>query len=246
MSFYAQVYKHKPESQVAAMTPAERVDEWLKERGKHLSDAHTWDPSDKQEELLRKYIYADGIKAASRLTQIFDQFEAKKVKKGLTEMDRRLIDAVDLLRFLDSFSVRLRSGEDGRNAIKALDNAVQRMRTAGYDITGENAVYEERLQREHCLKMAVVELSRASGVNSKDLAIQDTLRLSFDIILSDAELILFSHYLTKHHPDYPGWSTDKLTRDESRLGPGGYPIQVIVLEQPERYRAAYLEFRNRE
>ena len=68
-------YKHKTEAEIAALTPAQRVDEWINEEIHHEK---YWE-TDKQDELIRKYILLDGMKAVPRFTELFDGYDPDEI-----------------------------------------------------------------------------------------------------------------------------------------------------------------------
>src|SRR5215204_1565432 len=111
----AQKYKHKTEAEIAAMTPAQRVDEYVNEEVYHLK---YWE-TDKQTELIRKYVLLDGMKAVPRLTEIIDAYDPTTFPEG--KLDDRYSASYYLLHFEDYSSVRLRSAEEGRRAITAIE-----------------------------------------------------------------------------------------------------------------------------
>jgi hypothetical protein len=81
------------------------------------------------------------------------------------------------------------------------------------------------------------------GVNFTDHSVRDTLWMLYKINLSDAELLEFSNYLVKHHPDYPRWSARYSARDDSNKRDPSLGTLVLIMKQPERYHQAFLEFK---
>lgn len=237
-----QKYKHKSETEIERMTAAERVDEWLNERLYHWSNAHDFDVDDKQNDLIQKYIYLDKLKALPRIIETIDRFDpSRKNKRSIRE---RFDDAIDLLRFIDCFSIRLRASDEGRLAISAIEQSIKRMRAAGFVTGDEKTAREEwKGERHGLLESAEGQLKQTSGINFKDDHIRDTLRYVYKINMSDEELLDFSNFLTARDPEYPSWSTGIWTKDPSKLGPAGYPVQIILLKQPERYYEAYQSFK---
>jgi hypothetical protein len=123
----AQKYKHKSETEIAAMTPAQRVDEWVNEQVHHRFDL-----SDDQGALIRKYVTLDGIKAMPRLIEIIDEYDPTKFREGKGKRGDRFDACSLMLGYIDDFGVRLRSAEEGRRSINALEQSIERMRKAGY------------------------------------------------------------------------------------------------------------------
>jgi len=227
-------YKHKSEAEIAAMTAAERVDEWVNEQVHHRFDV-----LDKQGQLIEKYILPDGINAIPRIIEILNKYDPTSNSGKRGRMGEQFDGAWMLLSDIDNHVIRLRSTEEGRRAIEALEQAIERMRKAGY-----GQPEQDDWTRHGRFESVADRLRFSNGINFKDQDIRDTLRFVYKINMSDAELSEYSQYMTAHYPDYPGWSEGKLTKDESKLGAGGYPVQIILMRKPERYYKAYLEFKN--
>ena len=231
---HAQKYKHKTEAEIAALTPAQRVDEYINEEVYHLK---YWE-TDNHIELIRKYVLLDGMKAVPRITEIIDAYDPTAFREGKGKLDARFGESYYLLHFIDYSSVRLRSTEEGRKAINAVERAIERLRKSKY-VKDPNAKYG----RNDIIKGAQIYLKDWIRVGIKDRDIQNTLRFIYKIRVSDEELAELSDFLAARYPDYPSWSNSKLTKDESELGPAGYPVQIGILQKPERYYEAYLEYK---
>ncbi len=201
----AQKYKHKSEAEIAAMTPAQKVDEWVNEEVHHEK---YWE-TDKQTELIRKYVLLDGMKAVPRLTEIIDEYDPTQFREGKGNLDNRYDVSLELLQFIDNQSVRLRSAEEGRKAIAAIERSIERLRRSKYN-TDPNAEYG----RNDIVKGAESIFKVVKAVNYRDITIQNTLRFIYKIRISDEELAELSDFLVAHYPDYPSWSNSKLTKDE--------------------------------
>src|SRR5436190_7962399 len=63
-------YTHKSEAEIAAMTPAQRVDEYADEQA-----YHKYDYLDQQHELISKYILRDGLKELPRMIEIMNEYD---------------------------------------------------------------------------------------------------------------------------------------------------------------------------
>jgi hypothetical protein len=98
-------YKHKTEAEIARMTPQQRIDEEIKERD------HLTDHADKQDDLIRKYRAGDGVKGASRLIELIDKYEPKRLRNPAGE-------AIMIAGDIDENSVRLRGSPEGRLILK--------------------------------------------------------------------------------------------------------------------------------
>ena len=229
----AQWHRHKSEDKIAQMTPSQRVDEFVNEEVHHRFEF-----SDDQSALIRKYIEKDGLKALPRLIEIINEYDPTRFREGKGKRGDRFDASFLMLGYLDDFSIRLRASDEGKLAINALERAVQRMQKVGYGQPDQ-----DEWEKHGRFDLAVMQVGYFKGVNRKDKDIRSTLRFIHKIKLSDTELFEFSNFLTARYPDYSGWSMGKLVKDENQLGPGGYPVQIIVLNQPERYYASYLEFK---
>ena len=226
-------YKHKSEAEIISLTPAERVDEWVNEEVHH-----EFDLDDRQSDLIRKYVLRDGVKALPRLTEIMDEYDPTHRKH---EREGERFDAcVQMIGFLEFQAVRLRGSEEGRRAMRSLEQAVQHMRAAGFARKDGHAwdwVPDGRLEEaDACLE-------EAKGIALVDRAIKETFRLQYKLVLSDAELLEFSNFLVAHYSDYPSWSEKDFIQDHTQLNQWGNPLQFHVMKKPARYFEAYLEFK---
>lgn len=229
----AQWYRHKSEAKLAQMTPAECVDEWVKEQAHHR-----YDVLDEQGDLIRKYIMLDGTKALPRLVEYIDEYNPSQFRKDTTKQDVNFESCEMMIDWIDNFAVRLRASEEGRLAINALERSVERMRAAGYAEKKDGYDWFNGT-----FKIVADNLAADKGINIRDNDIKDTFRLIYKFELSDTELLELSNYLTAHYPDYPSWSERSGVKDYTRLNEAGNPLWFYVLKKPERYYEAYLEFK---
>ena len=229
----AQTYKHKTEAEIAALTPAQRVDEWVNEVVRHEK---YWE-TDKQDELIKKYLLLDGMKTVPRLTEIIEEYDPTQFPEGKGRRGKRFDAGVEMLYFIDNFSIRLRSAEEGRKAIDALERSIERMRKIGYgkDPNESYARYDRVLDAESKLK-------DAKGTNFTDEDLKETLKVIYKITLTDKELLEFTNFLTVRYPEYPSWSKRKNYVDKEQLNSAGYPLQFYIFVTPERHYKAYSEF----
>lgn len=230
---HAQKYKHKSETEIAQMTPVQRVDEYAEERS-----YHQYDTLDDYFILVDKYIRRDGLKAVPRLTEIIDEYDPPRSSGKRGRKGERFDAAWMLLDSIDGHAVRLRALEEGRRAIDALERSVERMRAAGYGKKDQHG-----WERHGRFNGVVRNIESAKGINSIDDSIRDTFRLEYKIILSDAELIEFSNFLVAKYPEYPSWSETNYFRDYTQLNEAGNPLWVYALKKPERYFEAYTELK---
>jgi hypothetical protein len=228
----ARLQKHKPEAEIINMTPAARVDEWIDEQVRHRFDL-----DDDHSALIRKYVQRDGTKALPRLIEIMDEYDP--AQRNQKRKDERFDAAVLMLSFIDRQAVRLRASEEGRRAIKSLEQGVQRMRAAGFARKDGHAW---EWAPDGRFGLAEIYLKEAVGIGSVDEAIRETFRIKFKLVLSDSELLEFSNFLVAHYPDYPSWSEQDFIKDYTRLNEAGYPFQRHVMKTPGRFYEAYSEF----
>ena len=222
-------YRHKSEAEIAAMTPAQRVDEYADEQA-----YHKYDILDKQNELISKYVRRDGLKALPRMIEIMDDYDPTR-DRGQSGHKGERFDAMSiLLADLDSNIVRLRASPEGRQAMDALGRAIDRMRAAGY---GKKDRHE--WAQHGRFEVATIYLEEAKGINDMDEAIRNTLRHEHKIRLSDAELMKFSKFLVGRHPDYPSWSE----KDFINIDENGKPLPGLVVKNLQPFYEAYLEFK---
>jgi hypothetical protein len=232
---YARAYKHKSESEIAQMTPAQRVDEWVNEQVHHR-----YDVLDRHRDLLRKYITRDGLKALPRMIEIMDGYDPTRFREGKGRRGERFDACWLMLGYIDNYAVRLRGSEEGRRAMEALERAIQRMRAAGYGQEDQN-----EWPQHGRFELAVSYLKRAKSINYTDQAVSDTLRLSYKIMLSDEELLEFSNFLVAYNPEYPSWSEQNYHEDITRVNQPNDPKKpkwVHTMKKPERFYEAYLEY----
>jgi hypothetical protein len=230
---HGQKYKHKSEAEIVGMTPAQRVDEWVNEQVHHR-----YDVLDRHRDLLRRYITADGLKALPRMIEIMDEYDPTRFREGKGRRGERFDACWLMFIYIDRGAVRLRGSEEGRRAMLALDQAIQRMRAAGYGQKGQ-----DEWAKSGRFDLALMYLQEAKGVNETDRAIKDTFRLEHKVLLSDEELLAFSNFLIARDPTYPGWSETNYFRDYTQINEAGYPLWVYTMKKPERFYEAYLEFK---
>ena len=226
-------YKHKSEDQIARMTPAQRVDEYVNE-----DVHHRFDVLDEQSELIFKYVRNDGMKGSTRIIEIMDEYDPTRFREGKGRRGERFDACVMLLSMIDGTVARLRASDEGRQAIAAIERGVERMRRAGYHDRDQVA-----FQQNSRFAYTSSRLQDKKEFNLRDRAIQDTFRLEYKILLSDGELLAFTEFMVASHPEYPGWSETNLIKDPTLKNEAGYPLQCLVLKEPARFHETYLEFK---
>jgi hypothetical protein len=227
-----QAYKHKSEADIARMTPAQRVDEYIKEF------AHRFDLYDLNSDTIEKYILQDGLKVLPRIIEIMDQYDPTKWSGRTHGKGERFEACWVMFNRIDRKGQRLRASPEGRLAIAALERALNRMTAAGYD-------KEDQRERAQHGRFELVKqyIKEARGINQTDEVLQNTFRVIFHIAISDLEFHDFIEFLVSRHPDYPSWSNARFVPDPTRPPRDGRAMEAKVLEKPERFREAYTEFK---
>jgi hypothetical protein len=106
-------------AEIAQMTPAQRVDEWVNEQVHHRFDV-----LDRHRDLLRKYITNDGLKALPRMIEIMDEYDPTRFPEGKGRRGERFDACWLMLNYIDNYAVRLRGSSEGRRAMQALERVV--------------------------------------------------------------------------------------------------------------------------
>jgi hypothetical protein len=225
----APAYKHKSPSEIARMTPAQRVDEWVNEQVRHR-----YDLDDEQSDVIKKYVLRDGPASLPRIIEMIDEYDPARGSGRRGHKGERFDACFQLLGYIDNLSVRLRASEEGRRAMDALERAINRMSAAGFHQDQAGWPKGGRIE------VASITLRQATGINDTDEAIRNTLRLEYKIRLADAELLEFSNFLVARHAEYPGWSERDFifTIDEN-----GKRLPGLVLKKVQPFYEAYLEFK---
>ena len=226
--------KHKAETEIAAMTPAERVDEYVNEQ------SHAYKVRDEQQDVIRRYLWRDGVKAIPRMIEIMNDYDPTNPAGRSDKKGERFDAILMLLSELDNRVVRFRGTTEGRQAMDALARAIVRIRATAGGKTDQHE-WPERGRFEG----SKTDLESAKGINLTDETIKDTLWVKYKIKMSDKELLAFTNYLIARDPTYPGWSETDDIKDYSRLNEAGYPAQVYVMKEPDRFYQAYLEFKKK-
>ena len=212
----APAYKHKSASEIARMTPAQRVDEWVDEQVRHR-----YDLDDDQGDLIKKYVLRDGLAALPRIIEIIDEYDPTHGSGRRGHKGERFDACFQLLSYIDNLSVRLRASEEGRRAMDVLERAINRMRAAGYSRAQSGWPKGGRFE------VASITLRQAAGINDTDEAIRNALWLEYKIWLSDAELLEFSNFLVGRRAGYPGWSERDFVHI---LDENGKPLSGLILK----------------
>ncbi|MCC7307769.1 MAG: hypothetical protein IT173_09390 [Acidobacteria bacterium] len=193
------------------------VEERIRERIKE--DKHITNSRDGQYRVIRKYLLLDGPKTFPFLIKLMDGYNPRRLR------DSSSFVATQIAVGIDENVVRLRASDEGQKVIDAMKRLDTRM------VAEAGAGVE-------------LDLKRVTGTNFQDQAIADALWLSYQINMSEAELLDFANYLIKIAPDYPSWSETKYVWDIKRTDASAFSHrQGNVVKKPLRYYQSYLVFK---
>jgi hypothetical protein len=231
----AQVHAHKSDSDVARMTPEQRVQEYCTELFRH----GLWHRE--YMSLLDDSIMRDGLKGVPAMVDVIDKFDPANVRTSGRGRDDQSYAAEILLGGLDTGYFRLRAFQEGKAAIDAVRRVVERMRAAHYESAPDEGERSKKLRYEISLGI----LKDLEGINDYDRALRDTMELRHKIKLSDNELLDFCNYLVARNPNYPSWSEPDWYRDHNRINDAGNPAQYRILQNIEPFYEAYQKFKQK-
>lgn len=222
---------HKSEEQIARMTPDQRVEEYCREHARHLFLSHQ-----EYVALLTRYLRQDGLKVMPQVIREIEAYDPTRHESASEEKLRRYEGANFILDELDVNAFRVRAFEEGRKAIQAVKQSIERMRAAHFD---DPKVVEYEMNRRYELSLGY--LKKMEELSNSDYRIQDTLRYNYDISLSDDELLSFVNYLISQDPYYPGWSE----RESFRKHPPDSKNSkwLFLYKNPEPFHQAYMEYK---
>jgi hypothetical protein len=210
-------FKHKSEAEIAAMSPEEKMDQMVLEQMFHLPAL-----DDDNFTLLHLYIINDGIKILPKAIEYMNEYDPN-TQECKQRSDARLLTAAIYIDSVDSAKFRIRAIENGRVAINALEQAIERRRKSRLDADD----YDGRGNLLSTL------LTGPKGRATKDELIEETLEKQYNIKMSEAELIEFTNFLISLDPAYPSWTNilgwAEMTQAES-----------------DRYHQAYQKFKTRQ
>jgi hypothetical protein len=198
-------FEHKSETEIAAMSPEEKMDQMVLEQMFHLPAF-----DDDNYELLHLYIINDGIKILPKAIEYMNEYDpnAQECKE---RSSARLLTAAMYIDSVDSAKFRIRAVEDGRVAINALEQAIERRRKSRPDVDD----YDDRG------KLLPTLLDGLKGQSIKDGLIKETLEKQYNIKMSEAESLEFTNFLISLDPAYPSWTKvlgwAEMTKEESDL-----------------------------
>lgn len=224
-------YKPKSEAEISAKTPRQLFEELVKA---NPNSFESYVALRDYESSIERHFRKERAAALPVLNEYINAYDPSRASRC---DDMRFSVAARMANDIDRFEFRLRAAKEGRLVIEALERAIQRIHDAGYDTN-----YHEYSQNSRH-PLSSLFLKELEGVNEVDKAIRNTFWTLHKIEMSDVELFEFSNFLILRDPTYPAWSGQSLIKDYSRLNEAGNPLQVFVVKKPERYYAAYLEFK---
>jgi hypothetical protein len=188
-------YSHKSEAEIAAMTPAQRVDEYLKEINYHRGDGiANYTNGRDQRDVINGYILKDGVKALPALAEIANRYHPD-IQDNYDQSGDFFI-ALQLVESIDNIAVRIRATEEGRSAIKVFEDVLNRMKKAGFDDE------KNKWNNDYSRELDTLRVLQGKSVSLTDETIRETLKEKHNIQMSDEEMIKFSNYLTSLDPTY--------------------------------------------
>jgi hypothetical protein len=218
------------------MTPEQCVEEYCDEYAQH-GFGHS-DYID----LLDRFVFLEPLREARQLARIISAYDPMTTAGGQRGRADRASYAFTLLSSIDQSVMRLRALPEGRQIIQAARSLLQRMQTAHFDKDPEN---EKECQEKRQYEILVDGLKGLDGINSADLAIQDTLKVRYEIRLSAGELGRFVDYLISEDPSYPRWSGRELYRHPTEVNSAGFNLQYLLMKNGTPFYDAYLRFTSR-
>jgi len=208
---------HKSEDQIARVTPDQRVEEFCKEHARHTFSFHNT-----YEDIIKDYLFNDGLKVIPQVIREIEAYDPTRHESAGQQKFRRYEAAAFILLQLDYHLFRVRAFEEGREAIEALKRSSENQRIAHLNSKEDNK-YE--MGRRYKLHLSYIK--ELEGNSFKDEFMQRTLKMIYNINLSEEELSAFVNYLTERDRHYPSWSK----------------VENLLLVNPESYHQAYLEYK---
>jgi hypothetical protein len=210
-------FRHKSEAEIAAMTPAQRIEEMVKDETYHMPAlGHEYGF------LVSDYIRKDGLKILPVLIEYMKDFAPNSFSDCKYRAMHFYVASLESER-IDGTLVRLRGTKEGQLAIEAQERGVERMRIAGFD--------KDHHKWNSTYNLLLASLKHQKGINMRDEFIMDTLRVQHKVQMTEAELLEFSNFLTSLDPTYPSWS---------EVAEGNPPY---VMKESKKYYEAYRKFK---
>jgi hypothetical protein len=207
-------YRHKTAGELRRMTPEQLIDETAKEWNYHVSLMDRYGMF-----TLASYTDKIGVEIIPVLNKLAKEFASRPLSACQQE---RFFTAFAIASDVDEQTVRLRSIKEGRDAITAADEAINKMKEADL---GNDATHP--YNKSH---FGEYLLDSLRGTTQFDDDIRELLVSEFHLELSDQQFAAFINFLTSKHPNYPSWTPRiEMARD--------------LRPNKKRYHDAYLEFK---
>lgn len=182
---------------------------------------------DKNENALKEAIKATNPNEVfAAISQIINQYDPRRYTGRWRNKSSDSYWAIGLLVFIDENQIRARGVEEGRKAIAAFEQMLEKMKQAGYDNEKKgslNARYRGQM----------LEFQGLKSSNGQDFHIAEQLKEEYQIEISREELKRFSDFLTAKDPRYVAWSKSGVVSKK--------PLRYRILDM-HPYFQAYLEF----
>lgn len=204
-------YRHKTSSELKRMTPEQLIDERTKEWNYHVALMDEYGMF-----TLGSYMEDVGIKIVPVLTKLAKEFASRP--RSMCQ-HQRFFSALATASDVDNTVVRLRSSQEGIDAISAATTAVLRMKDSGL----ADQPYSK-------YPFGTYLLEGLLSTNEHDGQIRELFLKEYRLKLSDTEFVSFVKFLVSTYPNYPSW-TPRI--DSSRN----------LLPNKKRYYNAYLLFK---
>lgn len=209
-------YRHKSLRKLQQMSPEELIDENARHWNYHVGRMDKYGMF-----TLNSYNEKIGVKIIPVLTKLAGDFASRPFSKCREEM---FFTAFGIAADVDDQIVRIRTRDDGKAAILAAEQAVQRMKDSGL------ADHNTNPYNRYPFGMYLLDLVR--GANDHDESMRELLTSEFSVQLSDQDFLRFVEYLTSTYPTYPSWTPRvNISRD--------------LRKNKKKYYDAYQEFKVR-
>ena len=207
-------YRHKTAIELRRMTPEQLIDEKEREWNCHVGRMDKYSMF-----TLSSYTDKIGIAIIPVLTKLAGNFASRPRTRC---QQQRFFTAFAIFADVDDQIVRLRTREDGRAAMSAAAEAIQRMEDVGL------ADHNKHPYNMHPFGLTL--LGHVRGVNGHDELMRELLTKEFGVQMPDEEFVSFVRFLTSTYPTYPSWTPRVNMARNLRLN-------------KNRYHDAYLQFK---
>ncbi len=209
-------YRHKTARELQQMNPEELIDEDARHWNYHVGLMDKYGMF-----VLDSYKERVGTKILPVLTKLAGDF-ASRPRSVCQEV--RFFTAFGIAADVDDQIVRIRASDDGKAAILAAAQAVQRMKDFGL------ADHDAHPYNRYPFGLYLLDFVRQA--NDHDKLLRELLSDEFKVQLSDKEFFEFVEHLTLRYPTYPSW-TPRVNSSRD------------LQKNKKRYYDAYQEFKNK-